>query len=230
MNIHLIKTLFNKIFTKNKLKWGSFRRLTPISSVFGYDRGKSINRYYIDKFLKENQMNITGSILEFGDDRYTKKYGKDKIEKSDVLYPVEGNQNANIICDITKADIIPSNTYDCIICTQTLQFIFDLDSALLHLERILKPGGVILSTSSGISQISKYDMDRYGEYWRFTKMSSLNLFSKYFDKSKIKVKTYGNVLIGMSYLHGLSMEELTKEELEFNDPNYQVFISVKAKK
>jgi hypothetical protein len=32
----------------------------------------------------------------------------------------------------------------------------------------LKPGGVLLATVSGISQISRYDMYRWGDYWRFT--------------------------------------------------------------
>ena len=33
------------------VRFGSLRRLTPISRDYGYDRGKPIDRYYIESFL-----------------------------------------------------------------------------------------------------------------------------------------------------------------------------------
>ena len=219
-----------KLFSTQKIRWGDFRKTKPISNVFGYDRGQSINRYFINKFLEKNVNEIKGTVLEFGDDRYIKKYGKGKISRGDVISPETSDIKADIICDITKSEIIASNTYDCIICTQTLQFIYDMDSAVFHLNRILKPGGILLASFSGISQISRYDMKRWGEYWRLTNASAEQLFLKHFKNENINIKTYGNVLVAISYLHGLSSNELTNDELDHIDPDYQAFVMVKAVK
>ena len=145
------------------------------------------------------------------------KYGSCNINTSDVIHPNNRKQGVTIISDIVQSDDIPDNSFDCIICIQTLQFIFDFDKAVENLYRILKPGGVLCSMS-GISQISRYDMERWGEYWRFTKASTKELFVKYFKKNDINVDVYGNVLVAMSYLQGLSSDELTKDELRLHRP------------
>jgi ubiquinone/menaquinone biosynthesis C-methylase UbiE len=44
------------------------------------------------------------------------------------------------VADLTHADHIPSDTFDCIICTQVLFLIFDVRTAIRTLYRILKPG------------------------------------------------------------------------------------------
>ena len=36
------------------------------------------------------------------------------------------------------------------------------------LTRILKPGRVLLTTLPGISQLCRYGMDRWGDFWRFS--------------------------------------------------------------
>src|SRR5262249_56282201 len=89
-----------------------------------------------------------------GDNRYTHKFGGDHVTRSDVLHVVEGNPNATIVADLTRADHIPADLFDCIICSQTLQMIYDVRAALRHLYRILKPGGAFLATSHRISPIA----------------------------------------------------------------------------
>jgi ubiquinone/menaquinone biosynthesis C-methylase UbiE len=147
-----------------------------------------------------------------------------------VLYVKEGNPKATIIGDLTSADHIPSNTFDCAILTQTLQFIYDVPAALKTLYRILKPGGVLLVTFPGISQISRNDMDNWGEYWRFTTLSSRKLFEEVFPSEQLTIAAYGNVLTALSFLHGLATEELRQEELDYRDSNYEVLITVRAVK
>ena len=84
---------------------------------------------------------------------------------------------ATLVADLTRAENIPSNTFDCIICTQTLMFIYNVQAAIRTLYRILKPGGVLLATVAGVShQISRHDMERWGDYWRFTSLSTRLLF------------------------------------------------------
>lgn len=207
-----------------------FARVKPISSKFGMDRGTSLDRFYIMCFLQENKDVIYGHVLEIGDDSYTKKIGGIAVIKSDVLHVCEGNKKATIIADLTAAPQIPSASFDCIILTQTLQFIYDFKAAIRELHRILKPGGVLLVTVSGISQISRYDMDRWGEFWRFTDKSAHDIFAEEFGFGQVDVCTYGNVKIATAFLQGLAVEDLCKKDFEFNDKDYQVIISVKAMK
>jgi SAM-dependent methyltransferase len=209
--------------------WGNLRRIKPVSSVFGYDRGKqSIARYYIDNFIETNSSSIQGAILEIGDNTYSLKHGKNLL-LSDVLH-VEGSPTATIIADLTKTNSIPDNIYDCIIIPQTFQFIYDMNAAIENSYRILKPGGILLATFTGISQISRFDMDRWGDYWRLTSLSAKKLFSTYFDHHNIDIETHGNVLVATAFLQGLSSHELTKNELSFKDENYEVVITVRAQK
>jgi len=210
--------------------FGSLRRLKPISGVFGFDRGLCIDRYYIERFLSTYSSDIKGRVLEVEDDTYTLRFGGDRVVQSDVLHVEEGNPKATIVADLTFADHIPSDTFDCLICTQTLQFIYDLRVTIRTLYRILKPGGVLLVSFPGISQISRDDMDRWGEYWRFTTLSARRLFEEIFSPDYVTVEAYGNVLAAIAYLHGLAAEELRQNELDHRDPDYEVLITVRAVK
>jgi len=80
----------------------------------------------------------------------------------------------------------------------------------------------------GISQISRYDMDRWGDFWRFTTLSAQRLFEREFKAENIEIKAYGNVLIAIAFLHGLALEEMKREYLEYQDSDYQVLITVRA--
>jgi glycosyltransferase involved in cell wall biosynthesis/SAM-dependent methyltransferase len=213
-----------------ELDFGGLRRVTPISRRWGFDRGQAIDRYYIEQYLSAQMSDIQGHVLEIADNTYTYQFGGDRVTKSDVLYVKEGNPKATIVGDLTSADHIPSNTFDCAILTQTLQFIYDVPATLKTLYRILKPGGVLLVTFPGISQISREDMDNWGEYWRFTTLSSQKLFEEVFPSEQLTIAAYGNVFTALSFLHGLAAEELRQEELDYRDPNYEVLITVRAVK
>jgi SAM-dependent methyltransferase len=213
-----------------RVRFGHLRRLAPISRAFGKDRGLPIDRYYIEQFLSDQVADIRGHVLEIGYDTYTKTFGGDRVTKSDVLHVIDGNPKATIVADLTHANHISSDTFDCIILTQTLQFIYDVEAAVKTLYRILKPGGILLATFGGISQISRWDMDRWGHYWNFTTLSAQRLFEESFPAAKVKVQGYGNVLAAIALLEGLATQELRQEELCYHDPDYQVLIAVRAEK
>ncbi len=212
------------------VEFGSLRRLTPVSQSFGLDRGLCIDRYYIEHFLEQCSGDIKGVVLEVGDDVYTVRFGGERVTKSDVLHVTEDNARATIVADLTQAEQIPSDAYDCIVLTQTLQFIYDMSKAIQTLYRILKPNGVLLVTLSGINRISRYDMDRWGEYWRLTTLSASRLFEEVFPPTRVTVQAYGNVLAAVAFLHGLAATELRQEELNYCDPDYDILIAVRAVK
>ena len=212
------------------VRFGDLRRLKPISSDYGSSRGLEIDRYYIEKFLAEYAGDIQGRVLEIKHNTYTKKYGQDRVTKSDVLHPAEGNPDATIVADLTRANHLPSDYYDAIIFTQTLQVIYDIRTVVATLQRILKPGGVLLATVSGMAQLSLDDFDAWGEYWRFTSLSARLLFEEAFAAGNVTVRPYGNVLAAISFLHGLATEDLRRSELDARDRSYEILIAIRAVK
>jgi len=215
-----------------RVRFGSLRRLRPISRQFGLDRAereRCIDVAFIEQFLDRHRADIRGRVLEMGDNRYTNKFGGPAVEKSDILH-VQPVGHATIVADLTHADDIASDSFDCIICTQTLQFIFDVRAAVKTLYRILRPGGVLLVSCTGISQISRYDMDRWGDYWRFTGASVRRLLGECWPPGAVSVETHGNVLLAVAYLHGLTMDELRPEDLQERDEDFQLVITARAEK
>lgn len=240
--MQLIKTAARKIVPRQMHPWlrrsvtksanfGNLRRLVPISNDSGFDRGRPIDRYYIEKFLSLNAGDIRGRTLEFGDDRYIAMFGGSRVTRADVLHVATGNPKATIVADLTRADDIPADSFDCIIMTQTLQMIYDMRSGIRHLHRILKPGGVLLLTTHGISKVCRREgHDDWGEYWHLTSQGAARLFAETFPAQNLKVTAYGNVLSAIASLHGLAAEELRAVELEHRDWRYEVLVAVRAEK
>jgi hypothetical protein len=166
-------------------------------------------------------------VLEVANNSYTTRFGGDKVTTSDVLHVQEGNPQATIVANLTSDDI-PGDLFDCVILTQTLPFIYDTRAAVRTLHRILKSRGVLLATLPGISQISRYDMERWGDYWRFTSLSARRLFEESFPGVDVAVETHGNVLVASAFLYGLAVAELHKKELDHHDPDYEFLITVRA--
>jgi len=210
------------------MDWSLLRSVEPQSRAFGSDRGRPVDRYYIGKFLEAHAADIRGRVLEFGDSTYTRRIGEDRVHRSDVLYPREGHPKATFVANLESPESLERAAYDCIICTQVLMYIYDTRTALRSMRRALKPGGVLLATFPGISQISRHDMDTFGEYWRFTSLSAARLFSEEFDSKRVHVAAFGNVLAATAFLHGLTVAELTEQELDHLDRDYEVTIAVRA--
>lgn len=220
--------LFNKIF-KKKINKIDLKKAKPVSNIFGFDRGIPIDRYYIEKFLSEHRQLIKGTVLEVADDFYSKKFAPHEI-KQEILYIDNTNQNATIIGDLTNPENLPENVADCFICTQTFNFIYDVKSALEGAKHLLKEDGILLATVSGLSQISRYDMDRWGDYWRFSDKSITRLAQETGFKD-IEVTVYGNVLAATALLQGLAQEDLSDLKLlDKTDEDYQIIIGLIAKK
>jgi SAM-dependent methyltransferase len=193
-------------------------------------RGAYIDRYYIDRFLQENSACIKGRVLELANNEYTLRFGGKNVTHSDVLDVRADCAPATIVADLTSSEDIPSDAFDCIILTQTLNFIYDVRAAIQTVYRILKPGGCVLVSVSGIAQIAPEEMEYCGDYWRFTRLSLRRLFEEVFPAECVTVESHGNVLAAVAFLHGLAVEELKSEELDYRDPNFEVSVLLKAVK
>jgi SAM-dependent methyltransferase len=211
------------------VEMGDLRRLTPFSRDFGFERGRPVDRYYIERFLAAHADDVSGRVLEIGDPDYTRRFGAERVTISDVLNVNDGVAGTTIVGDLASADHIPSDTFDCVILTQTLHLIYEVRAAIQTLFRILKPGGTLLATFPGISQRS---CDEWAEtwLWSFTTTSARRLFEEVFPASNVTVAVHGNVLAATAFLYGLAAEELRLEELDYRDPQYQLLITLRAVK
>jgi glycosyltransferase involved in cell wall biosynthesis len=212
-----------------RVHFGDLRRVTPISQCFGFDRGLPVDRYYIERFLARHASQIVGRVLEVGDDSYTRRFGGPRVTRSDVLHVRAGNPRATLIGDLTDPDVLPENAFDCIILTQTLQLIEDVRLAVARLHRVLAPGGAVLVTAPGISQI---DRGEWGStwFWSFTPTALRRLFGERFGSNAVMVEDYGNVFAATAFLQGLAVEELDTRDLDALDHAYPVIVAVRATK
>lgn len=212
-----------------KVNWHNLRSLKPISNVFGLDRGTPIDRVYIEDFLEKNKQHINGTICEISNNLYSKKYSNNAT-KYEILHYTDDNPQATIIGDLTKSTTLPKGNIDCFILTQTLNFIYDFKEAINGIYHMLNDNGIALVTVAGISQISRHDMERWGDFYRFTDLSMKKAFEDVFGKANVEVNSYGNILSSVAFLQGISAEELTHEEIFYQDEDYQVLITIKVTK
>ena len=215
---------------RGTLRFGSLRRTRPISSSFGFDRGKPVDRHYLEGFLRKHSHDIGGRVLEVGDDRYTRMFGGGMVERVDVLSLDPTGLQGEIIDDLAHPKQLTKATYDCVICAQTLHLIYDLPTAVATLHNVLRPGGVALVTVPGISRICSDDRESWDDYWRFTRASAMRLFGDVFGRENVEVLGYGNVLSSLGFLHGIAAEELRREELDVRDDAYDLLVGVRARR
>ena len=215
----------------SKPNWHNLRTLQPLSREFGFDRGTPIDRVYIEDFLNKHTSDMRGVLCEIADSTYSDQFANKKVvDNIEVLHYTNDNLAATIIGDLTAINTLPKDKIDCFIVTQTLNFIEDAPQAVAGIHHILAPKGVALITVAGLCQISRYDMDRWGDYWRFTDLSLRNMLEKVFGKGSVSIETYGNVLTATALLHGLAAEELTEEEIKYQDKDYQIVITARVVK
>jgi GT2 family glycosyltransferase len=206
---------------------GALGRLQPISRSFGFDRGRPVDRYYIEAFLRDHAAAVRGRVLEVGDDTYTWRFGADRLSRSDVLHIADGAPPTTFVGSLAAAPHLPAGAFDCVILTQTLHLIHDVRAAIATVHRILRPGGVALVTVPGISQIAD-DQWRSAWCWGFTRHSIRRLFEEQFPADHVSVEVKGNVLAATAFLHGVASEELRHDELDHADPRFEVTLLVRA--
>jgi hypothetical protein len=205
-------------------------RLEPVSRIFGFDRGKPVDRWYIERFLAAHAADVRGRVLEVAETTYTQWYGGDDVTQSDVLYAAPGHPDATVVGNLATGEGLPRAAFDCFVMTQTLQVIYDVAAAVRGTWNVLAPDGVLLATAPGISQISREDRRDWGDWWRFTSDSVRRLFAEAYGLENIDVQAHGNVLSAACFLYGLAAEELTEAELAHNDPDFELLMTVRAVK
>ena len=236
-----------KFIITNEEEWRSFLRkayynryslireiaamdIKPISLQFGTERGTPVDRYYIEKFLSDNKTLIKGDVLEVESAFYTKKYGEDRVKNAIVMDVDAVGAEITFQANLENGSGIRDEVADCFILTQTLMYIFDLKSAAHNICRLLKKGGHVLITCSGLSQNSRRCMDNYGCYFNFNKAVFDRMFESELSMHVLETGSYGNVKTVSAHLNGLCQEDIKKKDFEINDVYYPLIVYAVVKK
>jgi SAM-dependent methyltransferase len=228
---------------KGKFAYGRGRRIArprwlyllrqetrPISPLVGLDRGDPIDRRFIERFLTENSERIRGDVLEIKDRDYTTRFGGAKVKRSEILDVNRENAAATMFGDIRDLREIASDSFDCFIITQVLQYVDDLDAAVRESKRVLRPGGCLLVTVPTVGKLDGHQDKVAGHYWRLTVDSARYVFAKHFAPDKLEVKGWGNALVGASFLQGFCAQEIPAAKMDEYDPEYACGVTVRAVK
>jgi SAM-dependent methyltransferase len=198
----------------------------PRSYAWGFDRGTPVPRYFRERFMEQYRADVQGQCLEFQADDYTTCTGGSAMKRLDILHIDDANRAATIVADLSKSNSMPSNQFDCIICTYVLHIIVELDAVLAELHRILKPGGVLLVA---VPLACMYDPSE-AEQWRFTPHGLARLLKQAFGDGQVIVHAYGNSLTSGGELLGLVAEEFTESELAAHDERSAQIVCARAVK
>ena len=144
-----------------------------------------------------------------------------------MLHVHDRNPAATIIGDLAEAPQIADATFDCVVVTQTLHLIFDVERAIATLHRILHAGGVVLATFPGITQLSEDEWSRTWS-WAFDSRLVRQLFASRFGEQNVAVEAHGNSLAATAFLHGLATADLTPEQLDAEEPACELLLTVRA--
>lgn len=127
-------------------------------------------REILSEFLDQNKP--TGKILDIGSARgsYSKEhFGAENVTTLDIEPP------ADVIGDVMNLPF-QDDTFDCVVCLETLEHVKDPFKALNEIHRVLKSGGKFIGSAPFTYELHG---ESYGDYWRFTKQGWEQLLVKF---------------------------------------------------
>ena len=211
-----------------------FRRLRPFAE--GRSTGKSVIRTYWETFLENNRSDIQGRALEVGETATIRRFGGDALTSAEAIDLTAHSPDVKVIADLSRADGVPSDSYDCFVNQFTTAVIYDIEAALYHAVRILKPGGVLLINFWCVDFYLHRGLDMgtgapLYMYWWFTPIQVQNLLRGLgLGDDDFALTIYGNLLTRMAFLMNLPAHELTRQEMDFVDPGQPLLICVRVVK
>jgi SAM-dependent methyltransferase len=115
-----------------------------------------------------NPDNKHWKVLEIGIDGDSKPGGNYKyfgIGNDYKTLDIVAETNPDIVADICDSKL-PSEEWDLIICSQTLEHIFDFRKAIEECHRLLKKGGFLIIDCPFIYEY--HGQPKYDDYWRIS--------------------------------------------------------------
>jgi hypothetical protein len=210
------------------------RRLRPLGG--GRQHGTAVVRYYWARFLERHRSDVRGTGLEIGTTRTLREYGGAAVTRADALDLVAHSPEITAAADLARADSLPADRYDCFINQFTMHLVYDVDAALYHSLRMLKPGGVLLVNFPCVDYYFPTGLEMgtgrpMFMYWWFTPIQVENLLRRAgLSSNDYRMEIFGNLFARVAYQMNLPAEELARHELDHVDPGHPLLICVRAVK
>jgi hypothetical protein len=210
------------------------RRLRPLAN--GRQCGRPIVRYYWERFLETHRADIRGHCLEIGSTVSIRRYGGHAVTRADAVDVSPHGEEITVVADLSRADDVPGDLYDCFINPFTMHLIYDVEAALYHSVRILKPGGVLLANFPCVDYYFARGLDMgtgrpLFMYWWFTPIQVENLLRRIgLDGGQYQMTIDGNLFARVAYQMNMPSEELSRTELDYEDEGHPLLVSVRAVK
>jgi len=210
------------------------RRFTPLYR--GRPPGTFIVRYYWARFLDRHRADIRGLALEIGGTATIRAYGGHALTSAEALDITAHSPEVTIVTDLSRADAVAGEQFDCFVLPFTLHVIADVEAALHHSIRLLKPGGVLLATFSCVDYQFPTGLDMgtgsaLWVHWCFTPLQVHNLLRRLaLGPEHYQLEVYGNLFARVAYEMCVPAEQLTQTELDRRDPGHPVLICVRAQR
>jgi SAM-dependent methyltransferase len=216
------------------LRMLALRRLTPLHR--GQAWGTPVVRYYWAEFLETHRDAVHGRGLEIGTTETLRQYGGAALTAAEALDLAPHSDEVTVCADLARADSIPADQYDCFIVQFTMTVIYDVEAALYHAIRILKPGGVLLVNFASVDYYLYRGLDMgtgapLYMYWWFTPLHVEETLRRLgLGEGDYEIDVRGNLFTRLAFQMNLMAEELTQQELDHVDPGQPLLICVRVTK
>jgi SAM-dependent methyltransferase len=211
-----------------------FRRLRPFHA--GKSSGLSVIRYYWADFLMQHRADIRGRALEVGETLTIRQFGGNQLTQAEALDLAPHSPEVTIVADLSRAEHVEGEQFDCFVNQFTTAVIFDIRAALYHAIRLLRPGGVLLINFWCVDYYLHRGLDMgtgaplYMHHW-FTPIQVHNLLHGLkLTEQDYSIKVYGNLLTRMAFLMNVPAREFTLSELNTADPGQPLLICARIKR
>jgi SAM-dependent methyltransferase len=164
--------------------------------------------------------------LEIRRPEYTERFGT--ATRSHVLDVDPANPEATVIADLCRRGALGPGAYDCVILTQTLQFLAEPRVAVESLYAALRPGGTLLITVPCAARIDHEAPE--GDLWRLTPAGLRSVLERWCRGAEIELEAGGSLRATLAVMLGLAAEELTPAELAEHDPAFPVIACAAVKR
>ena len=186
--------------------------------------------------MERHRADMRGRALEIGTTETIRKYGDAAVTQAEALDLERHSPEVTVVADLSRADHVPADTYDCFVHQFTSTVIYDIEAAVYHAVRLLKPGGVLLINFASVDYylFAGLDMGTGGPlymHWWYTPIQVNDMLHRLgLTEQDYSLEVYGNLLTRFAFLVNLPAEELTPAERDHRDPGQPLLICARVVK